>query len=1601
MDGGREMNTTPLRDSGINTPPPHIPNTPTYDDNDTTLEEIQLLHTKLDNLWRKFELREGKKSERPEDNSPTVADVAIGGGEMKVTPPRVTKKRTQTAETMNNHGSPRILHDSEMYKNKKYTSSEHHFNDNFISNNKKRYTSPIQTLDEDDEITDEYESESERNTNKDPLKDAKWTIPPLTKKNYSIWKNKVDWALYVRGVDRYVQTRHEMPGRRHPDFQGFTIAYGIVANNIHHEVTNLIGEIKNNPYDLYHRIVELFNPKTAGTRLINRIKYFQLRCHDMSITKFCSKIENMSAKIDSFSLFNDQMLRKMAEMSLVECVKEVIKVIDEADRLAILLGGLNDVYQTQEFVLRADPNMTYDKAKEVLENAQFHLKSDNEKDSVASASEKTCTKCKKNGHLAKDCWSGRGRGRGQRGRGRGGKAKDKDKNTGSDDDLGCVFMASEHVNANTDVAKYVTIDSGATQHVAGANAKSLLEDIKTMERATRLHLPNGETLIAREKGNLKVVLGEGKADRHEITNVVLSDQIKGDGPILISVAKLCDKGAKVTFDKNKCQVSIKKNGRWVPKITAKRRGNLYQLPINKFELDDDDEQINIITNKETKPDIDKDMIKKNISIPELQLMHQRLGHCNIQALKTAIRSGNIKGVSEKALEQVMKECTVCAVAKIKKTSRPKNSTTETTTPLERTHCDTSGKMRVPTYSGRRYFSVIVDEATRHVDVRLLKNKNEVSSHLKQYKSKGERLHNKKMKVVRTDNAKEYLSKEFKGLLNEEGIETQQCTPHEHSQNPYAERTIGVITNIANTLLAQSNAPPKLWGEAVMTAAVVHELTPKKVLEYKTPFELWRGRKPDLTRLKTWGCLAIPQTPKHQRWKFDKNGCECIMIGYDLEKKAWRLMRLDNHKLIVSCHVKFFENIFPYKVKKAADMVVEYLVPGGLKTIKDFDNNDEEDLKPVSINLSKVNRNINRYPTDQNGNHTRNIDIKKEMLSPDIISNNGSRTPTHTFISNNGSRTSTPTLLIDNVGNGAHNLIEDVDVANDAQNFIGTPGGYNSSMVRKEMTDFDPTIPRKTCNENPVYSVEQDEEFDEEYLFLARETLSYEMGIKKDPANYGEAVKKELDAFSEQKVFRLVPKPDVDVLFPNWVLERKWDGRHKARLTINGKRQIKGMNYDASFAATLSLPLMRIAITLMLLLNMTMGQYDVPTAFLNSKIDRPVYMYPPKGYKMPKGKENWVWELLKCLYGLKQASRMWRSVFHDFLVDELGFKQIHVETCMYIKITKGSISIIVVYVDDFILGSTNSETYLEIEKGLINKFNVKKLKLLDRFLGMNFTRSGNKMFINQKDIIEKMCTDYNLGSGKDTEMPWPGGFIDPKPDEQVPFTNEKAYRSAIGTLLWIAMCTRPDIAYHVNFLSTFSNKPLRIHWEHVKRIIVYLRSTANKGILLNCDPKKNTPTVYCDASHGDPTIDRKSTTGFMFFLCGAPFYWASRRQKVVSISSCEAEYYAMSEMAMEAQFFLQIFKGISSNIKTVIANVDSEPARRIASGDASLRKVKHIETRYHFVRDMTLNKQLELRWITKDQNVADILTKAMENKRLFTFLRDKFLVDAPVTTGDSI
>jgi hypothetical protein len=391
------------------------------------------------------------------------------------------------------------------------------------------------------------------------------------------------------------------------------------------------------------------------------------------------------------------------------------------------------------------------------------------------------------------------------------------------------------------------------------------------------------------------------------------------------------------------------DGRFKTVMVFPRRGNLYQIPMHKQEeLEDQMELIQNRTNIENMPFA----IPKSGSFWEkLFLLHVRCGHCDVHTLKEAVKRGRVKGVEDGVVSQVVQSCTVCQQAKSKQLPRPQAATSRATTPMERIHADTSGRQD-ESMSGFMYFSVLVDEATKWVDVRLLRSKDEVQNHVIDFKTYGENLHDTSMKVFRSDNALEYVAKkDFNDFLVQQcGVHMEQCTPYVHSQNGVAEKEIGMITQIANCLLIQSCLPRSFWAEAVMCAAVIRNIQPRKGLNFKTPFELWHSRVPDYSRLRSFGCLAFVHIPSEKRSKFESPSTRCIFTGYDNAKKAWRFMDLKTKKLIVSCDAVFNEYVFPYKVKNTADLLLEQLVPGGLPGLHDPEKSDIQQFTEYKIPL---------------------------------------------------------------------------------------------------------------------------------------------------------------------------------------------------------------------------------------------------------------------------------------------------------------------------------------------------------------------------------------------------------------------------------------------------------------------------------------------------------------------------------------------------------------------------------------------------------------------------------------------------------------------------
>ena len=243
--------------------------------------------------------------------------------------------------------------------------------------------------------------------------------------------------------------------------------------------------------------------------------------------------------------------------------------------------------------------------------------------------------------------------------------------------------------------------------------------------------------------------------------------------------------------------------------------------------------------------------------------------------------------------------------------------------------------------------------------------------------------------------------------------------------------------------------------------------------------------------------------------------------------------------------------------------------------------------------------------------------------------------------------------------------------------------------------------------------------------------------------------------------------------------------------------------------------------------------DVQTAFLNGTLQEEVYMKQSIGYER-EGKEHLVCRLKKSIYGLKQSSRCWNSAL-DSNLQSMGFSQSQSDPCLY---TTGGehASYIGVYVDDMILAGRNEAKLKSVKDELSSKFDIKGRGKLSYFLGMSIicNQEEKKTWMGQPAYTEKLLTKIGMSDCRPVTTPMESGNHLVKASEDDELLDQQSYQSLIGSLMYLATCTRPDIAFAVGSLARFSSKPNAVHWKGAKRVLRYLRGTTNFGIVFRGD-----------------------------------------------------------------------------------------------------------------------------------------------------------------------
>ena len=496
----------------------------------------------------------------------------------------------------------------------------------------------------------------------------------------------------------------------------------------------------------------------------------------------------------------------------------------------------------------------------------------------------------------------------------------------------------------------------------------------------------------------------------------------------------------------------------------------------------------------------------------------------------------------------------------------------------------------------------------------------------------------------------------------------------------------------------------------------------------------------------------------------------------------------------------------------------------------------------------------------------------------------------------------------------------------------------------------------------------------------------------------------------------------NVIRCKWVFKKKTDehGRviqFKARLTPKGYMQKYGKDYFEVFARTGMYKTMRIGLALAALMDLELYQLDVPSAFLNAGLPKEyeLFMDLPEGYD--DDSDHWVLQLLKALYGTKQGPRLWYLLCSGFIIS-MGFTACVSDPCLFFRLSRnGRLLFIFLFVDDFQAGVhiTDSAEWAEYKAQLVARFNIKDLGESVWILGMRIRRDrqARTITLDQQLYVTKALSKFGMQQCKPAATPAvapsdaetasdaaSGGAA-----EQSAAALKDLYMEIVGTLLYAAISTRPDIAYAVQMLTRHMQAPQQCHMVAARRVLRYLAGTKEKGLLFGgsggaqragagVSAAPIAVSAFADADWANDKVDRKSITGWVVKVNGDVVSWASKKQRTVAQSTCEAELYATSAAVNEVTWTVGLLQELCVAVQRPSAVFgDNQSTITVSTNGVKTERTKHVDVKYHVVTQEVEEGRIALHWVQSSEQQADIFTKALARPQ-FELLRDTLMTGAP-------
>jgi hypothetical protein len=503
--------------------------------------------------------------------------------------------------------------------------------------------------------------------------------------------------------------------------------------------------------------------------------------------------------------------------------------------------------------------------------------------------------------------------------------------------------------------------------------------------------------------------------------------------------------------------------------------------------------------------------------------------------------------------------------------------------------------------------------------------------------------------------------------------------------------------------------------------------------------------------------------------------------------------------------------------------------------------------------------------------------------------------------------------------------------------------------------------------------------------LEKEPTCFEEAIQKKEWEY--AMTEEYQSIIKDDAWEIVHRPkSKDLVSSKWLFKIKHvDGsieKYKARFVARGFSQKEGIDYEEMFALVARYTSIRTIIALAAKMKWKLHQMDVKTTFLNGVIEEEVYIEQPQGFEVEDRKTH-VCKLKKALYGLKQAPRAWYGRIDSFLTS-LGFTKSKVDPNLYFKVMNDEPVILLLYVDDLFL--TGEEKFItECKKKLIAEFEMKDLGLVHYFLGLEVWQSPEKIFLNQGKYAVEILKRFDMLECKsmNTAMETKLKLLVDTSSELI---DAMLYRQVIGSLMYLTN-TRPDICFVVNTLIQFLVEPRRVHLVATKHVMRYLKGTLDCGLSYDGDHDFRL-SGYTDSDWAGSVSDRKSTLGCCLNLGSAMISWQSRKQSSIALNTAEAEYIVACSASCEAIWLRKLLTGLFDlEMEATMILCDNQSCIKMTENHVFHDKSKHIEIRYHYIRDMVQRGAIKLQYVSTDEQVVDVLTKPLSRVK-FEHFRDK-------------